>query len=127
MDPDKLNEMAKQLVICYKCGEAGHPARTCKEPKPVCEECGGNHLTMFHAFLARRNKSNAERLKTSNAPHQNNQTQKKEQGGNSEAGGQLRDEKESNVASTATQPAAPVEQPKPQSQQDGSGGKPSEL
>ena len=63
MDPDKLNEFAKEMFICFRCGETGHAAKSCKQPRPVCKTCGNTHLTIFHAFLIKRNKENLEKEK----------------------------------------------------------------
>ena len=88
-DPDKMDQIARELEICYNCGDPGHTARNCKDPKPDCGICknGNTHLTIFHHFLARRNKRNQDRAKargqgqTGAAPGQNNtSTDQRQQG-----------------------------------------------
>ena len=88
-DPDKMDQIARELEICYNCGDPGHTARNCKDPKPDCGICknGNTHLTIFHHFLARRNKRNQDRAKargqgqTGAATGQNNTTTDQKQQG----------------------------------------------
>ena len=63
MGPDKVREKANEMKLCHNCGEPGHHSRGCKEPKPVCEICGNQHLTIFHAAIQIRNRENLEREK----------------------------------------------------------------
>ena len=132
MDPEKLNEWAKELFICYRCGEPGHSARSCKEPKPVCKECGNNHLTIFHAYLLKRylekkaqknqqNSQNNQRAQN-NQTTQNNQNSQnsynnrdtRKEGGQGEEIGRSA---QAHVASTETEKVVATAQ-EPQSSQD---------
>ena len=59
------------MKICHNCGEPGHHSRGCKEPKPTCQVCGNQHLTIFHAAMQIRNRENLEREKQKTGQSQN--------------------------------------------------------
>ena len=92
-DPDRMDQIARELEICYNCGDPGHTARSCKEQKPKCARCknGNTHLTIFHHFLARRNQRNQERAEAKGqgqkggAPRQTNTSAVQRQQGQTEA------------------------------------------
>ena len=124
MDPDKLNDLAKELYICFRCGETGHSAKSCKQPRPVCKTCGNTHLTIFHAFLIKRNKENLEKEKEKKNPAQPSTQNQLNRGGQT-------NQAQNPIHNNTTSAAVGGEQPKAGvaagEGQGGSGGQPPEL